>query len=125
MREKITTLPELTQFPGNFSREYCTDENKDIISDPLPKCPEKKTWMRLMTLWRCMRSILKSNADPSLQSIELFKLMVTEFQEKLYSLKWVPAANQVHRLSHVAFFMQSRELNSIGAMSLEGLEHGN
>ena len=35
------------------------------------------------------------------------------------------AANQIHRLSHLAFFMQSRTFKSIGAFSLEGLEHGN
>ena len=37
----------------------------------------------------------------------------------------MPAANQIHRLSHLAFFMQSRSFKSIGAFSLEGLEHGN
>ena len=125
LREKITTLPELTQFPGNFAREFCALENAQFISDPLPKCPAKLIWVRLMQLWRCMRQIHKSNTDPSLQAIEMFKVMVIEFQEKLYSFLWVPPANQVHRLSHLAFFMQSRELSSIGAFSLEGLEHGN
>ena len=125
LRERIVTLPELTQFPGNFAREFCADENKNFIIDPLPDCPEKNTWQRLMTLWRSMRSIHKSNENPTLENIELFKLMVVEFQELIYSFKWVPPANQVHRLSHVAFFMQSRELSSVGAMSLEGLEHGN
>ena len=51
--------------------------------------------------------------------------MAVQVQEKIFSLKWVPAANQVHRLSHLAFFMQSREVKSIGAFSLVGLEHGN
>ena len=51
--------------------------------------------------------------------------MAVEFQEKIYSLKWVTPENQVHRLSHLAYFMQAREVKSIGAFSLEGLEHGN
>ena len=125
LRERITTLPELTQFPGNFAREFVAPENAEFISEPLPQCDEKKTWLRLMVLWRCMRSIHKSNRDPSVEDIELFRHLAIEFQEKIYSLTWVPPANQVHRLSHVAFFMQSREVKSIGAYSLEGLEHGN
>ena len=125
LRERITTLPELTQFPGNFAREFCAQENASFVSDPLPDCDEKITWKRLMVLWRCMRSIHKSNKDPSVDDIELFRVFSIEFQEKIYSLRWVPPANQVHRLSHLAFFMQSREVKSIGAFSLEGLEHGN
>ena len=72
-----------------------------------------------------MRAIHKSNQDPTVEDIDKFRVLAIEFQELLYSFKWVPAANQVHRLSHVAFFMQSREVSSIGAFSLEGLEHGN
>ena len=125
LRERIATLPELTQFPGNFAREFCAAENANFISDPLPDCAEKKTWDRLMVLWRCMRSIHKSNEEPSAENIELFRLFAVEFQEKVYSFTWVPPANQVHRLSHVAFFMQSRDVKSVGAFSLEGLEHGN
>ena len=33
--------------------------------------------------------------------------------------------NQVHRLSHVAWFMEKFEVSAVGALSLEGLEHGN
>ena len=125
LREQITSLPEVTQFPGNFAREYCDMKNAAFISDPLPDCAEKVTWMRLMTLWRSMRQIHKSNSDPTLEQIELFEVMALEFQKKLYSFKWVPPANQVARLSHLAYFMQAREVRSIGAFSLEGLEHGN
>ena len=125
LREKIATLPELTQFPGNFAREFCEEDNREFVSAPLPDCPEKETWKRLMTLWRSMRIIHKSKSDPTIEQIDLFKLFATEFQEKVYSFKWVSPANQVHRLSHLAYFMQSREVRSIGAFSLEGLEHGN
>ena len=72
-----------------------------------------------------MRSIHRKTEDPTDEEVNMFKTGVVEFQEKFYSLKWVPAANQIHRLSHLAFFMQSRTLKSIGAFSLEGLEHGN
>ena len=71
-----------------------------------------------------MRSIHKSNEEPSVENIELFRLFAVEFQEKVYSFTWVPPANQVHRLSHVAFFMQSRDVKSVGAFTLWGLEHG-
>jgi hypothetical protein len=125
LREQITSLPELTQFPGNFCREFCDEKNSEFIKEPLPTCPQKITWCRLMVLWRAMRMIHKSNSDPTVEQISLFSVMAKEFQEKIYSLQWVPAANQVHRLAHVAYFMQSREVRSIGAFSLEGLEHGN
>merc|ERR1712096_155512 len=74
---------------------------------------------------RNMRSVHKRKEDPSDDGVKLFKSWVVEFQEKFFSLKWVPAANQIHRLSHIAFFMQSSSIRSIGAYSLEGLEHGN
>ena len=125
LREKITSLPSLTQYPGNFTREFCDPKNADFVKEPLPECPEKETWCRLMTLWRSMRMIHKSNSDPTFEQIELFKVMAEEFQEKIYSMKWVTPANQVHRLSHLAYFMQTREIKSIGAFSLEGLGHGN
>jgi hypothetical protein len=72
-----------------------------------------------------MRIIHKSNQDPTTQQIDLFQQFAVEFQEKLSSLGWVHPANQVHRLSHLAYFMQAREVKSIGTYSLEGLEHGN
>ena len=40
-------------------------------------------------------------------------------------MTWVTYANQVHRLSHVAWFMEAYEVSAVGALSLEGLEHGN
>ena len=110
---------------GNFAREFCHEDNADLVSDPLPDCDEKTTWKRLMVLWRSMRRIHKSNSDPTVPEIDLFKVMAEEFQQKLYSFTWVNPANQVHRLSHLAYFMQAREVKSIGAFSLEGLEHGN
>lgn len=112
-------------FSGNFAREFCDEMNADFISNPLPECPEKETWRRLMTLWRCMRMVHKSNQEPTSQHIDMFKQFAVEFQEKLSSLAWVNPANQVHRLSHLAYFMQAREVKSIGTYSLEGLEHGN
>ena len=120
LREKITTLPELTQFPGNFAREYCLEDNAEFILEPLPECPEKQTFKSLMSLWRMMRTIHKSKADPTAEQIDLFSSWAHEFQERIYSLQWVNPANQVHRLSHLAYFIQSRELKSIGAFSMEG-----
>ena len=40
-------------------------------------------------------------------------------------MTWVTYANQVHTLSHVAWFMEAYEVSAVGALSLEGLEHGN
>lgn len=125
LRERIATLPELTQNPGNFAREFCDENNAEFIRQPLPDIPDTETWNDLMKFWRNMRSVHKRKEDPTDDDIELFKSWVIEFQEKFSSLKWVPAANQIHRLSHLAFFMQSRPIKSIGAYSLEGLEHGN
>jgi hypothetical protein len=125
LRGKISTLPELTQCPGNFFREYMDEANKEFVKEPLPNVPDTTTWNDLMELWRKMRAIHKSSKDPTDDEIEQFKTWVIEFQEKIFSLSWVPVANQIHRLSHLAFFMQSKPIKSIGAYSLEGLEHGN
>ena len=113
------------QCPGNFFREFMDEANKDFVREPLPDIPDSMVWIDLMALWRNMRAIHKSSKDPSDNDIELYKAWVVEFQEKIFSLKWVPVANQIHRLSHLAFFMQSKPIRSIGAYSLEGLEHGN
>ena len=125
LRERIATLPEITQNPGNFAREFCDESNADFIKQPLPEILDTEIWIDLMKLWRKMRSVHKRKEDPSDDEVKLFKSWVVEFQEKFFSLKWVPAANQIHRLSHIAFFMQSSSIRSIGAYSLEGLEHGN
>jgi hypothetical protein len=125
LRERIATLPELTQNPGNFAREYCKEENADFIKEPLPDINDTHVWSELMILWRLMRSVHKSNVDPTDEDVARFIHWAEKFQELFFSLKWVPAANQIHRLSHIAFFMQSRVFKSIGAFSLEGLEHGN
>ena len=125
LRQKIATLPELTQCPDNFFREYLDEANKDFVREPLPDIHDTMVWNDLMCLWRKMRGIHKSNRDPTDDEINQFKSWVIEFQEKIFSLKWVPVANQIHRLSHIAFFMQTKPIRSIGAYSLEGLEHGN
>ena len=125
LREKITTLPELTTNPGNFAREFCNPKNENIVSDPLPECHEKTVWVSALRTWSALRSIHRSNSVPSAEEIIDYTEKVSEFQSLLYSLTWVPPANQVHRLTHVAFFMNKYKLVSIGAMALEGLEHGN
>ena len=125
LREKIATLPELTQCPGNFAREFLDECNADFVRKPLPDIPEADTWNELMELWRKMRSIHKSSRDPTDEEIGQFKSWVISFQEKIFSFQWVPVANQIHRLSHIAFFMQTKPIRSLGAYSLEGLEHGN
>ena len=91
----------------------------------MPDIHDTRVWSELMILWRLMRSVHKSNEDPTDEDVARFIKWVEKFQELFFSLKWVPAANQIHRLSHLAFFMQSRSFKSIGAFSLEGLEHGN
>ena len=120
LREKIRTLPEITQYPGNFAREFCDPANTAFIRNPLPNIPDTEVWNELMTLWRKMRSVHKPSEDPSDEEIAQYKSWVIEFQEKIFSLKWVPVANQIHRCCHVAFFMQSKSIRSIGAYSLEG-----
>ena len=101
------------------------EANKDFVKEPLPSIPDTTVWNDVMELWRKMRAIHKSSKDPTDDEIEQFRTWVIEFQEKIFSLKWVPVANQIHRLSHLAFFMQSKPIRSIGAYSLEGLDHGN
>lgn len=120
LRKRITTLPEITQNPGNFAREYCDQSNAVFIREPLPDIPDTENWEECMTRWRKMREIHKSNMDPSDEQIVQYTSWVREFQEKLFSLKWVPVANQVHRLTHLAYFMKVKPIRSIGAYSLEG-----
>ena len=94
----------------------------------MPNIDDTVVLKDMMTLWRKMRTIHKSNKDPSNEEFIQYKVMLTEFQEKFASLMWVPLPNQVHRLCHVAFFisvaffMESSvsSLKSIGAYSLEG-----
>ena len=125
LRRKVTTLPEMTQCPGNFYREFMAEENKNFVAEPLPKIPETDTWKAVMELWRKMRAIHKSSNDPTDDEISEYKSLVIEFQKKLFSFEWVPVANQIHRISHIAFFMLNKKIRSVGAYSLEGLEHGN
>lgn len=120
LRRRITTLAEITQNPGNFAREFCHQDNAEYIRQPLPDIPDTETWNSCMQLWRNLRKIHKSNQDPSDEEIDQYTNWVIEFQEKLFSLKWVPVANQVHRLSHIAYFMRTKSIRSIGAYSLEG-----
>ena len=102
-------------------REFCEERNSDFIKKPLPDITDTKVWEECMELWRKMRSIHKSSKDPSDEEIDQFTNWVSLFQEKISSLTWVPAPNQVHRLTHLGFFMQSKPIKSIGAYSLEGL----
>ena len=87
----------------------------------MPNIDDTVVLKDMMTLWRKMRTIHKSNKDPSNEEFIQYKVMLTEFQEKFASLMWVPLPNQVHRLCHVAFFMESSvsSLKSVGAYSLE------
>ena len=87
----------------------------------MPNIDDTVVLKDMMTLWRKMRTIHKSNKDPSNEEVIQYKVMLTELQEKFASLTWVPLPNQVHRLCHVAFFMESSvsSLKSVGAYSLE------
>ena len=125
LRRNITTLPEMTQCPGNFYREFMAEENTNFVAEPLPSITETEKWKTVMELWRKMRAIHKSSNDPTDAEISEYKLLAIEFQKTLFSFKWVPVANQIHRISHIAFFMQNKIIGSLGAYSLEGLEHGN
>ena len=113
-------MPEITQNPGNFAREYCDEKNAAFIREPLPHIPDTETWAECMSLWRRMREIHKSNSDHTDEQVEVYIELVKEFPENLFSLKRVPVANQVHRLSHLAYFMKNKPIRSIGAYSLEG-----
>ena len=120
LRGHITTLPEFSQNPVNFARKFNDEKNAEHILKPLPDIPDTHIWKDLMILWRRMRAIHKSNRDPSSENISSYKESVINFQEKLSSLKWVPLANQIHRLCHVAYFMENSAIRSVGAFSLEG-----
>ena len=125
LRKSITTLPEITSFPGNFVREFCDLKNKEVIEGILPDVPEAKKWINLLTTWRKIREIHKSNHNPNHEVISHYKDLVENFTRIYNDMTWVTYANQVHRLSHVAWFMETYEVSAIGALSLEGLEHGN
>ena len=45
IRRFCPTMPDLTQMPGNFCRQYCSDENKENILTPLPDCAEKISFL--------------------------------------------------------------------------------
>ena len=112
-------MPEHTQNPGNFRREFCSDENAEFIAGPLPDIPDTTVWKELMALWRKMRAVHKSSHDPSDDEIKQYENWVVAFQEKIFGQKWVPIANQIHRLTHMVAFMKNKSVRSIGAYSLE------
>ena len=120
LRQRIATLPELTQNPGNFAREYCDPSNAIFIREPLPNIPDSNTWNDCMELWRKLRTVHKSSTDPKPAEVQKYKTWVASFLQKITSLKWVPTANQIHRLIHLPFFMENGSITSIGAFSLEG-----
>ena len=119
------TIPDLTQMPGNFCREFCSDQNKDLILQPLPNCDAKSNFGVLMIIWRELRSIHKKT-NPTEAEIDNYPNLVRRFLQLLaQKFPWFkPFPNQFHRLTHNFYFMTNDE-NSLGAKSLEGLEKGN
>ena len=119
------TIPEVTQMPGNFCREFCAEENKTFILNPLPECQAKADFAHLMDLWRKIRSTHKKS-KPTDQEIKEYPKFVKQFLEDLDSkFSWFkPLPNQFHRIEHNSFFLQN-DRNSLGVKSLEGLEKGN
>ena len=57
LRKFCPTIPDITQMPGNFCREYCDEQNAELILEPLPTCDAKTDFKTLMELWRKIRSI--------------------------------------------------------------------
>ena len=58
------TIPDLTQMPGNFCREFSSEENKHLILKPLPECLAKQKFADVMDLWRKLRRTHKKT-NPS------------------------------------------------------------
>ena len=119
------TIPEITQMPGNFCREYSAEENSELILESLPDCTAKTHFTTLMKIWRELRSTHKKT-NPSEQAIDEYPNLVRRFFQLLdRQFPWFkPFPNQFHRLSHNFYFM-TVDNNSLGVKSLEGLEKGN
>ena len=119
------TIPEITQMPGNFCREFCDAENKDLIVAPLPNCEAKNNFSLLMIIFRELRSIHKKTS-PTESEVDEYPDLVRRFFQLLdRKFPWFkPFPNQFHRLAHNFHFM-SVDQNSLGVKSLEGLEKGN
>ena len=111
--------------PGNFCREFSSEQNKDLILGPLPECDAKSQFAALMMLWRELRSIQKKT-NPTEAEVDNYPNLVRRFHKLLNTkFSWFePFPNQFHRLSHNFFFM-TVDGNSLGTKSLEGLEKGN
>ena len=56
LKKVITSLPSLTQMPGNFGREFIKKENRKAVLDPLPVCDEKSSFSDIHDLWESMAS---------------------------------------------------------------------
>ena len=119
------TIPEITQMPGNFCREFSSEENKDLILAPLPQCEAKTSFAQLMDLWRTIRSTHKKT-NPTEGELDEYPNLVRRFLKLLNKeFSWFkPLPNTFHRLSHNFHFM-TIDANSLGVKSLEGLEKGN
>ena len=126
MLKVCPTMPNITQMPGNFCREFCSEQNAQLILEPLPDCEAKTNYAILMDLWRTLRSIHKSS-NPTEAEIDEYPDFVRRFLQHLdRKFEWFkPFPNQFHRLSHNFHFMVSKDNNPLGVKSLEGLEKGN
>ena len=127
LQSVISSLPSLTQMPGNFGRTFIDKENRGAVLDPLPDCPEKRIFSEILDLWEKMCNT-HCKTSPTPEDRLDYDRLAREIQTKVGSLKWIKRwPNQFIRACHHngVFLNDPEGTGSIGPHSTEPLESGN
>ena len=127
LKSVISSLPSLTQMPGNFGREFIKQDNRAAVLGPLPECEEKVKFSQILDLWEKM-SVIHTKTKPTPDDRKQYGVLAHKLETTMHSMKWIKRwPNQfIRACHHNAVFLNVKEgTGSVGPHSTEPLECAN